>query len=185
MCGEQARHEHRGLRTAQPLRLPRWPRQGVGEVCQCGLTCVKGTRPRREGIPRSWLPRAAVSGQGLLEAASDPGDPRAGRCIPCSPRPAKTGFMWGTLVWALWPKGRGARGPDSPGVASPRRVVAYGMNDKEVGAPSSQTLEDGGHRPQQERERARSSQVPVRVTAAFGLQPLSDKDWPTRPAGEQ
>ncbi|XP_073744927.1 ciliary rootlet coiled-coil protein 2 [Callorhinus ursinus] len=90
----------------------------------------RGLRMAQPLLPQRW-PRQASS-QGLSEAASDPGDPRAGHGIPCSPRPAKTGFMRGTLVWALWPKGRGARGPDIPGVASPRRVVAYGMNDKEM-----------------------------------------------------
>ncbi|XP_027960825.1 putative ciliary rootlet coiled-coil protein 2 [Eumetopias jubatus] len=107
--------------------LPQGPEAVCGEQARerhRGLRMAQPLLPQRR-------PRQASS-QGLSEAASDPGDPRAGHCIPCSPRPAKTGFMRGTRVWALWPKGRGARGPDIPGVASPRRVVAYGMNDKEM-----------------------------------------------------
>lgn len=111
-----------------PLPPQRGPRAEVREGHASLRSAVKGARPRREGVGHSWQVQAAGSGQGpwgevggmchtaqphgLCRGHLRPGGSLS--LLPCHllARPCTGWLCAGAgLVWAAWPKGRGAGAP--------------------------------------------------------------------------
>lgn len=117
--------------------------RGVGEVCQRGLTCTKGTRPRRAGFPHSWLLQAA------RVARVSRGRLRYGRSLSWPPHPLlpETCKDWLCVGHAYL--GTVAQGQKGQGTREPRRGLttpSHSLWSEGQGGGCPKLADSGGER---------------------------------------